>query len=304
MEKQYLMHINSVLTYSSVEKNEPTFMSPKLRSKFIQAAIRYACDFYSDFFGEGVNIGQDLDNEKLYIEYNKIYSHALSLGLFQPGGISEKDHLNFWCLANIFSPEMYIESGVFIGSSLHAFINSLNPDLKKIIAIDPNLSNLKVSTKNSLDMLLVDDKDFYQIDIDTTSFYKTLVFFDDHINSAERILQAYEKGLAYLLFDDSTGLEGICQRFYPAIPTVPMIINCHLLSPGEELCWTLKKNSDTGVRISLTINQELIDKCYQAKSLIKKCSKIPELGDFIPQPYPGKTVNSSKYLIELKQSSS
>lgn len=301
MDEQYLMGNNDLLKRSTSSGNEVTFISYKLRSNFIQAAIKYAFEFYSEFF-ENANTYQKWDYDKLFIKYDRIYNHAISLGLFQPGGISEKDHLNFWCLSNVLSPEMYIESGVFIGSSLHSFINS--PKLKKAIAIDPNLNNLRVPKTNNPSILLINDRDFSQINIEDSNS-KTLVYFDDHINTADRILQAYQKGLTYLLFDDSTGLEGICQRLYPAIPTVPMIINCHLLNTGEKLCWTWRRgNNNIGTRVSLTITNELIDKCYRAKNLIKKYAKLPDLGDFMPQPYPEKTVNTSKYLLVLDNCSS
>ena len=108
-----------------------------------------------------------------------------------------------------------------MGSSIHAFMNS--PAIKKIFAIDPDLRNLKIPRKSIPGAELIDEKDFSQIDF-VLSGMKALVYFDDHIDTARRIIQASQKGFRYVLFDDSTGLEGICQRFYPAIPTIPMIM--------------------------------------------------------------------------------
>lgn len=314
MDKQYLMGNNNVLTRSGSDTDQVTFISPRLRSNLIRFAMMRAFDFYSTFLGESFLA---LDYEKLITEYEQDFSHALSLGLLKAGGICEKDHLNLWCLSRAFAPEVYIESGVFIGSSLHAFIKS--PKLKKVIAIDPNLSKLKIPKADIPGAVLINDKDFSQLEIDCTDS-KSLVYFDDHINTADRILQASQKGLTHLLFDDSTGFEGICQRLYPAVPTIPMIMNCDLLSPGDELSWTFRRSSSKGfkgfvkrailrnssqnnIRVSLRITKDFINKCQQAKKRINKCCKILDLGEYIPQLHPGRTADTSKFLIELSRDS-
>lgn len=314
MDKKFLMGNNDWLIRSRAEGNLSTSMSSGLRNNLIMAAMRRAYEFYSDFFDLSIGVS-NVDFGELAIEYERDYSQAISLGLFASGGIREKDHLNFWCLSHIFSPEVYVESGVFIGSSLHAFINS--PSIKKIYAIDPNLNKLRLPKKSILKVELVDDKDFSQIKFHLSGM-RTLAYFDDHIDTANRILQAFEKGFRYILFDDSTGLEGICQRLYPAIPTIPMIMNAEILSPGDELSWTFDRTSTTGLKdivkknirrksnvvgtsVRLVITQELIEKCFMAKKRIKKYDVLPNLGEFIPQPHPVRMVDTSKFLVELDQ---
>ena len=288
-----------------------TISNHRLKTSLLKGAMYEAFGFYSRFFGM---INHSLDFDKLAVEYEKELSHARSLQLFMPGGICEKAHLNLWCLGRVFAPEIYIESGVFIGSSLHAFINS--PELKKVIAIDPNLRKLKIPKNDIPGAVLVNDKDFSELEL-SGMVAKTLVYFDDHINSASRIIQASKKGIKFLLFDDSTGFEGICQRLYPSIPTVPMIMNYELLKPNDQLSWTfrptssgsklkqiikqiiLRKKIHNNIRVSLHITDELIEECRQAQSLIKKWKKIPDLGKYIPQLYPEKMIDTSKYLIEL-----
>ncbi|NES83176.1 MAG: hypothetical protein F6K10_18195 [Moorea sp. SIO2B7] len=312
MDKKFLMGVGDWLTRSNAAVDKSTYVSPRLRKNLIMAAISRSYDFYSNFFEIPVT---NIDFEKLAAEYERHYLQAISLGMFAVGGIREKDHLNFWCLSQLFSPEVYVESGVFIGSSLHAFINS--PAIKKIFAIDPNLSKLRIPRESIPGAELIDSKDFSQIDF-TLSGMKSLVYFDDHIDTARRIIQASEKGFRYLLFDDSTGLEGICQRLYPAIPTIPMIMNADILNPGDELAWTFGSSSINGVRgfakniirgksnmaatrLNLSISQELIEECFEAKKLIKKYRVISNLGEFIPPQYPERMVDTSKYLVELHQ---
>lgn len=300
MDKHFLMGYNDALDRSVSHVNEMTFINPRLRSNLIKLAMMRAFDFYFSFFSKSY---PELNYDELVTKYDHDFSYGMSLGLFKTGGIEEKDHLNFWCLARSFEPEIYIESGVFIGSSLHAFIGS--PNLEKVIAIDPDLSKLLIPKLLVPGAMFIDDKDFSQLEIDNHDA-RIFAYFDDHINTADRILQASQKGLTYLLFDDSTGLEGICQRLYPSIPTVPMIMNCDLLNPGDQFSWTFmgsnpneanQKNS--GVRVTYQITETVIDKCMQAKKCIKKYSKIPDLGEFIPQMYPGKMIDTSKYLVQL-----
>jgi hypothetical protein len=61
----------------------------------------------------------------------------------------------------------------------------------------------------------------------------------------------------------------------------------------------LRKKIHNNIRVSLHITDELIEECRQAQSLIKKWKKIPDLGKYIPQLYPEKMIDTSKYLIEL-----
>lgn len=312
MDKKFLMGINDWLTRTNAAGDMPTFVSPRLRKNLIMAAITRSCEFYSSFFDIPL---LNVDFEKLASDYEHHYSQAISFGLFAAGGIREKDHLNFWCLSQVLSPEVYVESGVFIGSSLHAFIGSCA--IKNIFAIDPDIDQLKVPREIIPGLELIGDKDFSQIDF-SLSGLKSLVYFDDHIDTARRIIQASAKGFRYIMFDDSTGLEGICQRLYPAIPTIPMIMNAEILNPGDELGWTYgnprpleirdvikniikgKRKGNTS-RVHLTVSKELMEECLGAKKLIKKYNAIPDLGEFIPPQYPDRVIDTSKYLIELHQ---
>ncbi|MFV1977065.1 MAG: hypothetical protein ACC651_15085 [Candidatus Scalindua sp.] len=292
MDKKFLMGANDWLVRSKAEENQPTAISPKLRKNLVMLAMRKAYDFYSNFF---VTPLSKCDFDNLFAEFERDYSHARSLDLLVHGGVREKDYLILWCLSHMFLPEVYVESGVFVGSSLHAFINS--PRIKKILAIDPNLSNLRIPKQNIPDVEFINDKDFSQLETHFSGM-RSLVFFDDHIDTASRILQAFEKGFRYVLFDDSTGLEGICQRLYPAVPTIPMIMNIEIYSPGDELSWIYKA---AGYHVRLVITQELIEKCIEAKSVVKKYDAIPDLGEFIPQPHPEAIVDKTKFIVELDQ---
>lgn len=311
MEKTFLMGSNDFLTRNPSNKISDTFISNELKQDLLKICMKEAFSFYENFF----NINStELDLDMLFENYIEDLEEANSFNLFQVGGVREKDHVNFWCLSKVLSPQLYVESGVFIGSSLHAF--SKTSTLEKIIAIDPNLNALKIPKQNLPTTEFIGNQDFSQIEIEDIP-ENSLVYFDDHINTASRIIQAKQKGFKYLLFDDSTGLEGVCQRLYPATPTVPMIVNWEILKPSHVIEWTwsspvpLKNNLKNRMkkimgrslsnktRVQLKIDKIMIEQCKEANSLIKQYSKIPDFGEFLPQRIPEGVIDTTKYIIEL-----
>lgn len=311
MDKKYIRGNNDKLTRFRVSKHERTYINSSLRKRLLKLCIKEAFQFYRSFFDM---IPKPVKLDELVIEYEKEYAHAKSINLLKSGGAREKDHLNLWCLGRVLTPELYIESGVSSGSSLHAFLKS--PKLSRLIAIDPDLTKLKITTGDMPNLTLIDEQDFGQCEIHEVPD-NTLIYFDDHINSALRIIQSYEKGIKYLLFDDSNGLEGICQRFYPSIPSVPMVLNWESFKVNDELRWTratypkskfklankinqlMGRQKPTWKQLQFKFDEEMLAQCQQAKTYIKKHTKIPDLGEYLPQDFPEKGVDNSKYLLEL-----
>lgn len=311
MDSKFLMGSEDWLERTNADDAVATNVSPGLRRSLVKAAIQKAVEFYRAWFAV---IDADVASGTLADEYEHAYAEAVSLGLFEAGGVGEKDHLNFWCLGRVFAPQVYVESGVFIGSSLHAFIGS--SALQSTVAIDPDLTKLKVPTQNIPGARLIDDEDFSQVTFDLAGM-SALAYFDDHIDAASRIVQAHDKGFKHLLFDDATGVEGVCQRLYPAVPTLPMIMHAEMLSPGEALTWYFPlpvdmrlrararrlltfESAAAGMQVRLPVTQALVDRCFQAKGLISKCEMIPDLGEFIPQRFPRPMVDTSKYIVTLR----
>lgn len=310
MDKKYLMANTGWLARFRGERGSTTYVSPGLRGNLLTAAMTSAHAFYSRFFGIAF---PDTDFVTLVARYEQDYASAQSARLFMSGGIEEADHLNMWSLSNVYRPDVYVESGVFVGGSLHAF--TAPSGIPKVFAIDPTLENLRMPTEGMNGLTLIDDRDFSEIDF-PVSGAKSLVYFDDHIDTATRIIQAQAKGFRYVLFDDSTGMQGVCQRLFPPVPTIPMISHPELLSPGDELSWTFGGADRTGpsrildrfvgrpkgTRVTLLVTQELIDRCYAAKELMARCEQVPDLGEFVPQSHPRPTSVNAKFLVELRYS--
>jgi len=334
MQKQYLMGQDNWLLRSPISERQKTYISPRLKQKLIELAVSEAFDYYASFLGQDTN---GWDYRELAIDYQRHLEWGHNLGLFGRGSIPDKDHLSLWCLARIFAPKTYIESGVFIGSSLHAFLAS--SCLEKAIAIDPDLEVIRIPKSDLPNAELIDDRDFSQLELEVNGS-SALAYFDDHIDTAARIEQAASKGLKYVLFDDSTGLEGIVQGPYPAIPTLPMIVNHEWFEPGDEIGWMYEKQSQSGSSkgqtqplsrhikdaiksviypkqvsqsqrnspsitwISLSMTEQLLDKCRSAKARIEGYCQLPDLGLYMPQAYPRKTGDTTKYLVKLRTSNS
>ena len=141
----------------------------------------------------------------------------------------------------------------------------------------------------------------------------SLVFFDDHIDTASRIQSANKAGFRWLIFDDSTGVEGICQRLYPALPTLMMIANWELFNLGEEMAWSVPlKNPNLlsrvksfirykglAPRVKLKIDQPLVDIMEDAFKLVDEIIPFPDLSYWVPSSQIGRLNNTQKYLVKL-----
>ncbi len=295
-------------------------ISSSLRKNFVNLAIKESFKFFSNFFND--KSIKEYNFKLLTNEYCRIIKNAYDFNLFKVGGISEKDFLLLWCFHKYFNADNYIESGVYIGSSLYAAISGTQN--AKIIGIDPNLKNLKLPKDLIAKCKLINDKDFSEINFTEINKKKSVVFFDDHINAADRIIESFNKGFKYLIFDDANGFEGISQRLYPAFPSIPIIMNSNLISTNDAFHWIYKQriiekdvfpnklnilkqiykiikgNNSTLVRAEF--NEKLLEKCLFAKSLIQRSIILPDLGDYILPTNPlNISINQRKYLIQLNQ---
>lgn len=319
MEDRYLLAKASPLDSQPTTETGPNRVSPELFERLVAESIRTTYRFGDALLGSAMACS-DADFAMLAKRYINHEKEGTDLGLFQPGGIRQKDHLLFWSLANYLDLDVYVESGVRGGSSLHGYLGA--PNLDSVVAIDPDLSQLQLPVSVLGSTRLVDSKDFSQLDF-TTESASSLVYFDDHIDAAMRIMQAHEKGFRFVVIDDAPGMEGMCQRAFPAFPTVPMIMRSDLLAPGDWVEWFYQSNLSRrqspkakvkkGVkkllgrsadhapykRISFQVDDKLIGKCQTAGSLVKSWGQLPDLGEYIPQRRFEKMISTTKYILEL-----
>ena len=93
--------------------------------------------------------------------------------------------------------DLIVESGIWLGQSTW-LLEQAAPNAK-IVSIDPNLTRIQYRNSN----VFYTTEDFSTIDFGPLDGLTTLCFFDDHINAYARVMQAYQKGFTYLLFDDN-----------------------------------------------------------------------------------------------------
>lgn len=236
---------------------------------------------------------------------------ARRTGFFTGGGIPEKDYVAFHALSRFLKPEVYVESGIFIGSSLHAVLSAA-PDMEAI-GIDPDLTKLRIDPGAHPGLTLIDDRDFGELD-PALGGRRALAYFDDHIDAAARILQAHAAGIRTVVLDDAQGLEGMVQRRYPAAPGVPLILAADSFEPGDSVSWThaLPGRPRAGIRglmreetpaheaCRYVFDADVLARMRTARDRIARWAVMPELGDWVVRTGARGLHDTRKFILVLK----
>ena len=175
------------------------------------------------------------------------------------------------------APRVVIESGVFVGASLHALRNAAPG--AKIFAYDLDFGPLQYRD-DSITYVNSDWMEDENCDGDGG-----LVFFDDHINNATRLVQARQRGLRYAIFDDAPEMGEINSYRYPGAPTIPMIQDPEM--PDFSIAWHHGDNMLQYVHDSHS--------CRLARATIDKAIRLPRLNCL------GLAVGH-KWLVRLRRS--
>lgn len=121
------------------------------------------------------------------------------------GGMRINDMFSFYFLLNKLKPDVVVESGVWNGLSTKLIRNVLGKNCK-IICLDPREIDNTGFIDNNPNTVYYTGKqfiDFASINLDTYKPNTILCFFDDHQNSAQRLLQCIEKGITHVFFNDN-----------------------------------------------------------------------------------------------------
>ena len=76
--------------------------------------------------------------------------------------------------------------------------------------------------------IIYHEHDWFDASVTIKDPSRVLVYFDDHVSQAQRILEASSLGLSVIAFDDNLPVEGLFIDGNPAIPTVDMILDDRL----------------------------------------------------------------------------
>jgi len=283
--------------YDVVKRSESTRTRYETSENLARQAFGLARDGIARFLADdmGLPVCSTCDPDAAFARFSSALDEANRQDLIGHGGVPERNFLALWLIAELLRPPLYVESGVFKGASVFSVASTGRA--RAIVGFDPNPSAWRARF-DGVDVSLERHRhDFSEHDFGEVPG-TALLYFDDHINSAKRIIEASEKGFRHLVFDDSCGLMGTSERMWPALPSLFFIMNIERFQVGDFVAWpreTRRERSFLGGRVSLRgrprlvhnefeITHELVELCSAARAVVKRCGKIPDLSDFIVTP--------------------
>ena len=181
------------------------------------------------------------------------------------GGSGFNDSLWLFIMARAIMPQSVIESGVHKGHSTWIFRQAC-PEAR-IFSFDITFENRIYHDENA--HYFEHDWSDWSCPEDLNPD-KTLVFFDDHISHAKRLIQAAHRSFSTVLLDDNFAAEHLYATGGPPLPTLEMIFDDRLLEI-DEISWHRNAKS-----YSYPIEKEDI---LEARKLIEGAWILPELAE-------------------------
>ena len=275
------MQTTSILSEISAFEDSQAFGDLKLNKHnyaYIKSELaRIFCDLTNDF-----SFNKDVLTTSRYIdEFLTDFVPNIPEQLKYPGTGSTgiMGLFPLYLAARCIQPALIIESGVFVGTSLNMF-DSVFP-AAKIHAFDIDLSKIKLQPSHAC----LHEMDWVEFE-DLPNDDNSLVFFDDHINCAIRIKQCMEKGIRYAIFDDSPPIGKLVKYRYPAIPSIPIILDENI-PDGCTFEW---HHNGTDKKLRYIHDAKL---CESVRVHIKSSTPLDRFGDILG---PGC---GDKWFIEL-----
>lgn len=239
-------------------------VSPSHKEMLIEELREYADNFFNyGYFSSGSEINTD----SLIRDFFDIYCGRKLTDNTHGSGF----HNSFWIylIAKALNPTLVVESGVLKGHTTW-LLEQACPKAD-LFGFDITLDYIEYKNLNA--QLLEQDWNTFQFPEFNPE--NGLVFFDCHVNHAQRILEAKAKGFKHLLFDDNPPVHKIFSHI-PGIPTASMINSgIGIESPDVSWVWNGKKKTR-----SINLNE-----VNQAKELIKIHHVLPDVGG--PTRYGG-----------------
>lgn len=227
----------------------------------------YIAEFSAVAYNFYLNLGIDVKEEAI-AKFVHSFFETYRLKEIEDNSGGSGFHNSFWLYmtSKVFNPELIIESGVWKGHS--SWLLQKSSPLAKLYAFDISFSYLIY--KSPQINYVESDWSTYTFDESKELISNSICFFDDHIDSAKRVIEAYEKGFRRLIFDDSPPLNKMFTFGIPPFPTVPVIMDTSL-NEKIQLEYVFK-----GVPIKLEYdpNGEIVKR---ARSLIRSYQFFPDV---------------------------
>ena len=177
------------------------------------------------------------------------------------GGCRFNSCVSIYLIARLVAPDAIIESGTFQGQSAWV-LRSVRPEAE-IRCYDPDLGNL-LWHDPSVSFAARD----WTTDAIEADGRPSLVFFDDHVSQARRVIEAHDRGFRILLFDDDIAASRLGETGVPPAPTIQMVFDAGLRD-GQRLEWVRN-----GKPRSLIVDGAA---CRAARARIAAVHRLPNL---------------------------
>ena len=179
------------------------------------------------------------------------------------GGSGFNDSLWLFVLARALAPTWIVESGVHKGHSTW-ILRQACPDAR-IFSFDITLRNVQYHDENT--QYFEGDWCDWSVPRDLDPG-RALIFFDDHIDQARRLVEAARRGFETALFDDNFPTEHLYATGGPPVPTLAMVMDGDLANEAE-IEWTRG-----GKIYRYVVDQEAL---ATARALIERYEVMPDL---------------------------
>ena len=238
--------------------------SPEYREMLIEELADYADQFFSLKYIPSPALSEI---KTMIGDFFKVYTNRRLTDNTHGSGF----HNSFWIylFTRVLNPELIVESGVWKAHTTW-LLEEACPGAT-IFGFDRNLKHVEY---NNLKATLI-ESDWGTFQFPQFNPDKSFVFFDCHVNNAQRILEANEKGFKHLLFDDNPPVHKIFSHI-PGIPTAAML-NSNLGIDQPEINWVWNEKE-----VTRSIDME---QARKAKELIKIHQLFPDVGG--PTRYGG-----------------
>lgn len=178
------------------------------------------------------------------------------------GGGLINDSLCLYLVARLLQPETIVESGTYQGHS--AWLLRQACPQARILTFDVRPEQLRHREPD------VDYRagDWSEAALPAIEPARALVWFDDHVSHARRLLEARARGFRYALFDDNFDAYSLYATGGAPVPTLAMTLD-RGLADGEEIVW---------MRHGKTYRYRVDGKaCREARALLEAYQPLPDL---------------------------
>lgn len=183
----------------------------------------------------------------------------------QTGSSRFNNLLWLYLVSKRFAPDIIVDSGTFEGASAWAL--SLGSPSSKILSFDISLARL---------VLRIEGVEYFQHDWTKSEIAwpkksRSLVYFDDHVDQAQRLLEAFDRNFSLAIFDDDYPVTSY-YTMAPSdkvLPKIEFVLN-EELKDGTVLRWGNEK-----IKNEWTVNKKYLQ---DARLCIDKTERLPFTG--------------------------